>query len=428
MTTAKIKLLRAREILDSRGNPTIEVEVVTESGIRSVASSPSGASTGKNEARELRDGDNKRFFGKGVLRAVDNVNTKISALLRDRDYTNQDEIDKIMIEASDSEKLRFGANATTAVSIACAKAAARTKKIHLYQHISEMFNGTEHAPSFPIPFMNIINGGKHSGSGLAIQEFMILPVSLGKSVKESIRMGSEIYHQLGNILATKINKSAINVGDEGGFAPVLGHDELALSHISDAIMKCGYNIGKDVVLGMDCAASSFFDSSKGKYSIDNKLVNSEELLNYYCRLVDKYHIKIIEDPFQEDDIESFIRITEELGKKTSIIGDDIFVTNHSRITEGIRRHTANGVIIKVNQIGTLTEAIEAARVAFSDSWNVIASHRSGETNDDWLADFAVGIAANGIKAGAPARGERITKYNRLMQIEELSQMSSNLFS
>jgi enolase len=419
MTAAKIKSLRAREILDSRGNPAVEVEVTTESGSRAVASCPSGASTGKNEALELRDNDNKRFFGKGVLHAIDNVNTKISNMLAGIDCTNQSEIDKIMIESGGDEKLKFGANATTAVSVACAKVAARTKKIHLYQHISEMF-GTKKIMSFPVLWMNIINGGKHSGNGLAIQEFMIQPISAAKSVKESIRMGSEIYHQLQNILITRLNKSSINVGDEGGFAPVLDYDELALSYISDAVTECGYSIGKDVVLGIDCAASNFWNSSKEEYSMGNKLVNSEELLNYYCNLVDKYPIKIIEDPFREDDAESFAKITEELGKKVSIIGDDIFVTNKSKVTEGVNRHIANGIIIKVNQVGTLTEAMEAARDAFSASWNVIASHRSGETNDDWLADFAVGIAANGIKAGAPARGERLAKYNRLMRIEELN--------
>lgn len=424
MTAAKIQSLRAREILDSRGNPTVEVEIITKSGSRAVASCPSGASTGKNESLELRDNDTKRFFGKGVLYAIDNVNTKISNMLVGRNCTNQDEIDNIMIELGGVEKLKFGANATTAVSMACAKVAAKTKKVHLYQHVSEIFNGTKKTLSFPVPWMNIINGGKHSGNGLAIQEFMIQPISAAKSVRESIRMGSEIYHQLKNILITRINRSSINVGDEGGFAPVLDCNELALSYISDAIIECGYSIGKEVVLGIDCAASNFWIPSKEKYSINNKLVNSEELLNYYFKLVDRYPIEIIEDPFREDDVESFAKITEEIGKKVSIIGDDIFVTNKSKVTEGINKHVANGIIIKVNQVGTLTEAMEAAKVAFSASWNVIASHRSGETNDDWLADFAVGIAAKGIKAGAPARGERLAKYNRLMQIEELNQVPS----
>ena len=437
-----IKSVKAREILDSRGNPTIEVEVCTNSGISAIASSPSGASTGKNEALELRDGDSKRFLGKGVLRAKANINEKISSVLIGRSCDNQKEIDSLMIETDGTENMRvLGANATTAVSVACAKVAAQAKGIQLYQHISDLFTKLNKETKFvntdaaqfstrepvntiPVPLMNIINGGKHSGSGLAVQEFMISPIG-AKDFSESIRMGSEIYHKLGSILSNKLGISALNVGDEGGFAPSIKDNETVLSFISEAVGESGYSLGTDIIFGIDCAASNFWDIKTSKYTIDGKSLSSCELLDYYISLCDRYPIKIIEDPFAEDDLDSFYKITEKIGKKTYVVGDDIFVTDKARVQKGINHRAANSMIIKVNQIGTLTAAMEAVSIARSVSWLIIASHRAGETNDDWLADFSIGIGAGAIKAGAPARGERVSKYNRLMHIE---QMESQLLS
>jgi enolase len=424
-----IKLIRATEILDSRGNPTVEVEIHTKDGISATASTPSGASTGKHEALELRDSDNMRYLGKGVLQAVKNINEKISPVLKGKSCYNQQEIDQLMIEVDGTGNMStLGANATTAVSIACAKAAAKAKGIQLYQHISQIFSSgyglrEKNIVTIPVPLMNIINGGKHAGSGLAIQEFMIIPAKRGR-ISESIRAGSEIYHKLASILSSRLTKSATNVGDEGGFAPTLDHDELALTYIIEAISQSGYEPGKDIVLGIDVAASNLWDKTKQKYVLDRRLMNAEDLLTLYSELVDKYPLKYIEDPFMEEDVDSFVRITEALGQKATIAGDDIFVTQKDKVAEGIRSHAANGIIIKVNQVGTLTGAIESAKRANSASWNIIASHRSGETNDDWLADFAVGIGATGIKAGAPARGERVIKYNRLMNIEEQEEFES----
>lgn len=432
-----IKTVRAREILDSRGNPTIEAEVYTDSGVRAIASSPSGASTGKNEALELRDGDSKRFLGKGVLQAKTRIDEKISSILLGRSCDNQKEIDSLIIETDGTENMRvLGANATTAVSIACARAAAKAKSVQLYQHISDIFTGlikgkksvgtsTVEFPTadpvitIPVPLMNIINGGKHAGSGLAIQEFMIAPVG-AKDFSESIRMGSEIYHKLASILSDKFGISALNVGDEGGFAPTIKDTESVLSFISDAVSECGYSVGTDIMLGIDCAANNFWNPVTSKYTIDGKSLRSDELLDYYISLCDRYPIRIIEDPFIEDDLDSFAKITGKIGKKTYVVGDDIFVTDKSRVQKGINEQVANSMIVKVNQIGTLTAAMEAVGAATSESWLIIASHRSGETNDDWLADFSVGINAGAIKAGAPARGERVAKYNRLMYIEQMN--------
>jgi enolase len=412
-----IAWVRAWEVLDSRGNPTVEAEAITESGIRGVASCPSGASTGKHEALELRDSDAKRYSGKGVMRAVANVNSRISETLKGRSCEDQHEIDNLMIELDGTRNFSIlGANATTAVSLACAKAAAMVKGVSLYHHISYLFGGVKNT-TFPVPVMNIINGGKHAGSGLSIQEFMIMPVKADRP-SEAIRISSEIYHKLGSILSNRLTKSALNVGDEGGYAPSLDHDEAALSYITEAISQSGYEPGKDVVVGIDAAASNFWDAAKQKYRLSNsRLVSTEDLLTFYAELADKYPLKYIEDPFMEDDSDSFAKITEALGRRVTIVGDDIFVTDKDKVVEGIKVRAANGIIIKVNQVGMLTGAIEAAKSAYSAPWSVIASHRSGETNDHWLADFAVGIGANGIKAGAPARGERIAKYNRLVQIE-----------
>ncbi|HET7391417.1 MAG TPA: phosphopyruvate hydratase [Nitrososphaeraceae archaeon] len=329
-----IKSISAREILDSRGNPTVEVEVYTNSDISATASAPSGASTGKHEAIELRDSDNKRFLGKGVLRAITNVNEKISSILVGRSCDNQQQIDQLMVEADGTENMQIlGANATTAVSIACAKTAANVQGVPLYQHISELFSNSKKLKTrIPVPLMNIINGGKHSGSGLAIQEFMIIPAG-AKDLSESVRMGSEIYHQLACVLSQSLGKSSINVGDEGGFAPATTKSttESVLSYISDAVDECGYSLGSDILIGIDCAATNFWDPATLEYVVDGKSMNSDKLLDYYVSLCDRYPIRIIEDPFREDDLESFSKITAEIGKKTCIVGDDIFVTSSRRV-------------------------------------------------------------------------------------------------
>ncbi|MGB0025319.1 MAG: phosphopyruvate hydratase [Nitrososphaeraceae archaeon] len=423
-----IKSIIAREILDSRGYPTVEARVCTMSGVCATASAPSGKSTGKHEALELRDSHNiKRFFGKGVLRAVSNVNDKISSVLVGRSCNEQHQIDQLMIEADGTENMRtLGANATTAVSVACAKAAAKENEIPLYQQIAEICSDSRKSDATaPVPIMNIVNGGKHSGSGLAIQEFMIIPIG-GQNLNESVRIGSEVYHQLGSILSDNLGKSAANVGDEGGFAPAAKSvkTESVLSYICQAIETCGYHAGSDVAIGIDCAATNFWNSAKSKYIIDGESLNSDSLLDFYDSLCDHYPIKIIEDPFREDDIESFARMTSKLGKKIFVVGDDIFVTNRTRVDLGIEAKAANSIIIKVNQVGTLTAALDAVTTASSKLWGIIASHRSGETNDDWLSDFSVGIGADAIKAGAPARGERVAKYNRLVAIKRTRSDSS----
>jgi enolase len=418
-----IKSIMAREILDSRGNPTVEAEVHTSSGIRATASTPSGASTGKHEAIELRDtNDIGRFLGRGVLRAVTNVNEKIASIIVGRCCENQQELDILMSEADGTENMGIlGANATTAVSMACAKAGAKIRGMQLYEYISELFNFTENTKNVittPLPLMNIVNGGKHAASELAIQEYMIAPVG-ARNFSEAVRIGSEIYHELKFILSTRVGKTAVNVGDEGGFAPALiKSTETVFSYISDAVEKRGYRLGRDVVFGIDCAASNFWNHDREHYAIDGKSLNTGELLDYYCSLCDLYPIRIIEDPFREDDLDSFVQITSRLGGKICIVGDDIFVSHNMRVREGIELGAANSIIIKINQVGSLTRAIEATRTASSKSWRIVASHRSGETTDDWLADFSVGIGSDGIKSGAPARGERTAKYNRIMQIEQ----------
>jgi enolase len=419
-----IKSITAREILDSRGNPTVEAKVCTVAGVSAIASSPSGKSTGRNEALELRDSHNSgRFFGKGVLGAINNINERIASILVGRSCNEQHQIDRLMIEADGTENMHnFGANATTAVSIACAKAAAMEKKIPLFQQIAEIYpDFQKNKMKAPIPLMNIVNGGKHSGSGLSIQEFMIIPIG-GRSLKESIRIGAEVYHRLRSLFSDRLGESATNVGDEGGFAPSTKSikTESILSYICQAIDACGYDAESDVVIGIDCAANNFWNSSRSKYTIDGESLDSESLLDFYDSLCDSYPIRFIEDPFTEDNIEFYAKITSKLGKEIFIVGDDIFVTNKRRIELGIEAGAANSVIIKVNQVGTLTAALDAVSVASTKLWGIIASHRSGETNDDWLSDLSVGIGADAIKAGAPARGERVAKYNRLVAIEQIN--------
>ncbi|MBS7658483.1 MAG: phosphopyruvate hydratase [Candidatus Bathyarchaeia archaeon] len=408
-----IKKVNAREILDSRGNPTVEAEVITEGGFLGRASVPSGASTGKYEALELRDMDNSRFLGKGVSKAVLNVKTKISEALIGMDCRKQREIDEEMLKLDGTKnKSILGANAILSVSLANAKAAANAQGIPLHEHL-----GGVTAVTLPIPMMNIINGGKHAGNKLKIQEFLILPVG-ANSFKEALRIGVEVYYALKNILKNKYGRSAINVGDEGGFAPPMEKTNEALEAIIKAVEESGFKLNKEIWLGIDAAASNFYSEKDGKYYIDDKTLTPGELLDFYKELIKNYKVFSIEDPFQEEDFESFVQLTKNAGKNTQIVGDDLFVTNIERLSKGISMGAANALLMKVNQIGTLTEAIEAAELAFRNGYKVIVSHRSGETEDPIIADIAVGIKAQEIKTGAPARGERTAKYNQLLRIEE----------
>jgi enolase len=402
-----IEKIHAREILDSRGNPTVEVEVHTPFSI-GVACVPSGASTGTHEALELRDKD-KRFGGKGVRKAVKNVNEAIAKKVVGMDVTKQRELDVTMIEMDGTEnKSKLGANAILGVSMAAARAAAATLELPLYQYL-----GGVNTYKLPVPMMNVINGGKHAGSGLAVQEFLLLPVGLD-SYHEALRAGVETYHTLGTILKEKYGKSATNVGDEGGFAPSIGTTREALDAMMEAIKTAGYE-GK-VKLGMDAAASEFFKN--GKYQIDGKSLSRDQLVKYYAGIAKDYPIIVLEDPFAEEDWDGFVSITKEIGKGVTVIGDDIFVTNVKRLKKGIDMGAANALLLKLNQIGTVSESFDAATLAFRSKYKVVVSHRSGETCDSTIADVAVALGADIIKTGAPARSERASKYNQLLRIEE----------
>lgn len=401
-----IKKVHAREIIDSRGSPTIECEVFTERGFGR-ASVPSGASTGAHEALELRDGD-YRFKGKGVLRACKNVNEIIAPAIIGMDVRDQREIDNKMIELDGTEnKSKLGANSILAVSLAVARAASNALNIPLFKYLNEK------ASILPVPLMNIINGGKHAGNGLSIQEFMIIPVDFN-SFKEALRAGCEVYMELKNLLKINYGPSAINVGDEGGFAPPISNTKEALCVIEEAIDRTGYS--KKVVMAIDAAATSFYIN--GKYNIDGKEMQKEELLDYYIEIISEFPIILIEDPFYEEDFESFKELTRRIGNRTEIVGDDIFVTNIKRLRRGIEIGAANSILIKVNQIGTLTEAMDVAKFAIDNNYGIVISHRSGETEDNYIADLAVALEGGKIKTGAPARGERTSKYNQLIRIEE----------
>ncbi len=403
--------VRGRWILDSRGNPTVEAEIVTAAGGFGVAAVPAGASKGTYEALELRDGD-KRFHGKGVEKAVRNINEIIAKELIGLDCRRQREIDRIMISLDGTpNKSRLGANAILAVSLAVAKAAADTYGLPLFAYL-----GGSMARVMPVPLMNIINGGKHAGNKLRIQEFMIAPVG-ANSFGEALRIGCEVYHSLKQYLAEKYGKQAINVGDEGGFAPPMEQSRQALDALMEAIRRAGYEPGRDVVLALDAAATDFYDPKTGTYEVDGRRLTREELLNYYAELVEEYPIVSIEDPFQEEDFDAFKLITEKL-KGIQIVGDDLFVTNVERLSKGIEMGAANALLLKVNQIGTLSEAMDAAFKASRNGYNVIVSHRSGETEDVTIAHLAVALNCGQIKTGAPARGERTAKYNELLRIEE----------
>ena len=408
----RIVYVKAREILDSRGNPTIEVEVHLDTGFVGRASVPSGASTGKHEALELRDKEEKRYHGKGVQKAVFNVNEIIAPQLEGLESSKQIEIDMLLCELDGTEnKSKLGANAILGVSLAVAKATAEELGIPLFAYI-----GGVRARVLPVPFMNVINGGVHADNALDFQEFMIVPLS-AKTFKDALRMGAETYQMLKKVLKQK--NLSVSVGDEGGFVPYINNPEEALDLLVESIEKAGYLPGEDIALALDIAASEFYEGN-GIYNLkgQGKKLSREELLEYYKALVQKYPIISIEDPFSEDDPEGFKLITKELGNKIQIVGDDIFVTNPKRIEWGIKEGLANAVLIKLNQIGTLTETFYAVELAHFNGWRCMISHRSGETEDTFIADLAVATNSGQIKTGAPARGERIAKYNQLLRIEE----------
>jgi enolase len=408
----KISAIYPREILDSRGNPTIEVEVCTRHG-RGIASVPSGASTGIYEAVELRDGDTARYSGKGVQTAVKNIRAVIAPELIGKNVTQQSSIDKLMIDLDATEnKSKLGANAILGVSLATAKAAANAVGTPLYNYL-----GGEEAKVLPVPKMNVINGGLHAGNKLSIQEFMILPIGAA-TFSEALRIGVEVYHTLKTVLREQYGPSAIHLGDEGGFAPPMKKTSEAFDALIKAINKAGYIPGEDVYLALDAASNGFYDAKKVTYAIDNGVYTTDALINFYKDLTEVYPIVSIEDPFHEDDFQGFTAITQEIGENVHIVGDDLFVTNIERLRKGIKMGAANAVLLKVNQIGTLTEALDTARLAQQNRYGVIVSHRSGETTDTYIADIAVALNAGQIKTGGAARGERIAKYNRLLKIEE----------
>ena len=412
-----IETVKALEVLDSRGNPTVQVEVVTEGGFSGVAMVPSGASTGSFEAVELRDGDTERYMGKGVLKAVENVNKKIAKEIEGTNVYEQALIDKTMIELDGTEnKGKLGANAMLGVSLAVAKAAANSLGMSLYNYI-----GGVNAKQLPVPMMNIMNGGKHADSSLSIQEFMIMPVG-AKTFTECMEIGVSVYHNLKKVLKAKGYSTA--VGDEGGFAPNVSGEEEAIQIILEAIEKAGYEPGKDVCLALDLASTEMYDEAKkiGKdgyyfWKID-KFLSKEEMVNYIVDLVNKYPIISVEDGLAEEDWESWKALTEKVGDKVQLVGDDLFVTNIKRLQKGIDNKTANSILIKLNQIGTLTETLDAIELAKRNGYTAVVSHRSGETEDTTLADVAVATNAGQIKTGAPCRTDRVAKYNRLLNIED----------
>ena len=413
MAYLEIVQVIGREIMDSRGNPTVEAEVYLEDGSMGRGAAPSGASTGEFEALELRDGDKSRYDGKGVLKAVDFINNEIDELLLGMDASDIYAIDKAMIEADGTEdKSRFGANAILAVSIACAKAAANSLDIPLYRFLGGQFGNV-----LPVPMMNILNGGAHASNTVDTQEFMIMPVG-ASSFAEGLRQCAEVYHKLGKLL--KAEGYATSVGDEGGYAPNLSSDEETLEYILKAIKDCGYEPGKDFVLAMDAAASEWKGSAKGQYKQpkSGKEFTSAELVAHWKSLVDKYPIVSIEDGLDEEDWEGWKKMTEELGDRLQIVGDDLFVTNTKRLHKGIEQGCGNSILIKLNQIGSVSETIEAIKMAQKACYTAVVSHRSGETEDTTIADLAVALNAGQIKTGAPNRSERVAKYNQLLRIEE----------
>ena len=406
----KIVAVRARQVLDSRGNPTVEAEVMTELAVGK-ASVPSGASKGKNEALELRDGDKRRYHGKGVTRAVSNVNKIIGPGLRGLESTNQHRIDRTMIRLDGTpSKKKLGANAILAVSMAVARTSANGRLVGLYEQLKASRSYT-----LPVPMMNVINGGQHAGNELAVQEFLIEPVG-ADSCSEAIRVGVEVYQSLKEVLISRYGRGSINVGDEGGFAPPLRKTRDALDSMRAAVKKSGYHEG-DVRFGIDAAASSFYNKDR-TYTIDGSRMSWSELEDFYALLADEYGMLTIEDPFHEEAFNSFVSVTKRLGKRTMVIGDDLYVTNVALIKKGITARATNAVLVKLNQIGTVSETEDAIVLAKKAGWKVVVSHRSGETEDPFIAHLATAFGVSFIKAGAPARGERVAKYNELLRIEE----------
>ena len=409
---AAIEQVFAREILDSRGNPTVEVEVCLEDGTIATADVPSGASTGMYEAVELRDGDKSRYNGKGVLQAVDNVNAKIGPAIIGYDATEQVAIDQLMMKLDGTDnKGNFGANAILGVSMAVARAAAMSLDLPLFQYL-----GGFNAKELPVPMMNILNGGAHADNNVDLQEFMIMPVG-AKSLSEALRSCAEVYHTLKSVLHDKGLSTA--VGDEGGFAPNLGSNEEALEIICEAIKQAGYEPGSDFKLAIDAASSEFYKDGKYNLAGEGKVKTAEEMVEFYAYLTEKYPIVSIEDGLAEEDWDGWKLLTDRIGYKVQLVGDDLFVTNTKRLSKGIELGVGNSILVKVNQIGTLTEAFEAMKMAKRAGYTCVVSHRSGETEDAFIADIAVAVNAGQIKTGAPARSERVAKYNQLLRIEEL---------
>ncbi len=412
---AKIVKVIGREIMDSRGNPTVEAEVHLEGGFVGMAAAPSGASTGSREALELRDGDKARYLGKGVLKAVENVNGLIAEALAGKDAAAQADVDQIMLDLDGTEnKDKLGANAILAVSLANAKAAAAFKGMPLYAHIAEL-NGTPGQFSMPVPMMNILNGGEHADNNVDIQEFMVQPVG-ASSFREALRMGAEIFHALKKVLKGKGLNTA--VGDEGGFAPDLASNADALAVIKEAVAAAGYELGKDVTLALDCAASEFYKDGKYDLSGEGKVFDSNGFSDFLKSLADEYPIVSIEDGLDESDWEGWAYQTQIMGDKVQLVGDDLFVTNTKILSRGIENKIGNSILIKFNQIGSLTETLAAIRMAKEAGYTAVISHRSGETEDATIADLAVGTAAGQIKTGSLCRSDRVAKYNQLLRIEE----------
>lgn len=408
--TRKITHVSAREILDSRGNPTVEC-IISAGGMSATAAVPSGASTGIHEALELRDRDSKRYNGLGVLKAVDNIRRIIGPKIKNLDPRDQRKIDELMIGLDGTpNKSRLGANAILAVSLAVAKLSSLLEDVSLYNYLSKGRGRT-----LPVPVMNVINGGKHAGTGLKMQEFMVIPTG-AKTFGNSLRMGAEVYHRLKAVIQSKHGTQATNVGDEGGFAPPIDKTEEALELALQAISDAGYSPGKDVFVGFDAASSEFYE--EGAYLLDGERKSPDELIDFYLQLTQKFPILYVEDPFEQEDFEHTAQLTKKIGNSVEVVGDDLFVTNIPRLKKGIEAGAANALLMKVNQIGSLTEAIDAARVALGNHYAVVTSHRSGETEDTTISDLAVALNCGQIKTGAPCRGERTAKYNRLLRIEE----------
>jgi enolase len=415
----KITNISAQELLDSRGNPTVECTVSLQDGTTASAMVPSGASTGTYEAVELRDGDKERYLGKGVLRAVENINTKIAEVIVGMEVEDQTEIDQAMVALDGTEnKSELGANAILAVSMACTKAAALSQKKPLYEYIAELFENPNDVFELPVPMINVLNGGKHAPGASDIQEYMIMPIG-ASSIEEAIRWGSEVFHTLGKLLKEKGHRTL--VGDEGGYAPKLGSNEEPLKLIVEAIEKAGLKPGQDIGLAIDAAANEFYIDGKYELKADEKTLEREQLVNIYANWAHKYPLISIEDGFAEGDWEGFKMLEDKLSEEVMNVGDDLFVTNVHRLEKGIEMECANAILIKLNQIGTVSETVAVIKRAEEVGFNSIISHRSGETEDTFIADFAVGSAVGFIKTGSMSRSERVAKYNRLIKIErELS--------